>query len=228
PDGGGAGREAFARAARGGDALRPLERRGGLGALAHGVARDGGGRGGGSPAGAARGAALGGAGRIPRRVDVRVLRGGARATGGRGGRGSGALRRGATGARGSRGLALGRAARGAGVVDGGGGTGGGPRGRAARAGWRRPGEGCRARARAPGWGRSVSLPVDLMGVLQRAASARAGLWKEGVLTAIRLVHGGADCLPGITVDRFEQVAVVSLYRELSEREEGELTRAVAA
>lgn len=74
----------------------------------------------------------------------------------------------------------------------------------------------------------MSLPVDLMGVLQRAASARAGLWKEGVLTAIRLVHGGADGLPGITVDRFEQVAVVSLYRELSEREEGELTRAVAA
>lgn len=65
-------------------------------------------------------------------------------------------------------------------------------------------------------------------VVARAAAARAGLYREGVLTALRLVHGSADGLPGVTVDRFEQVAVISLYREFSTREEEALTRAVGA
>ena len=56
---------------------------------------------------------------------------------------------------------------------------------------------------------------------------RDPLWSPGQLTALRLVNGAADGLTGVTVDRFEQVAVVSLYRDLDEDEEQRLIAAVA-
>ena len=70
--------------------------------------------------------------------------------------------------------------------------------------------------------------AGLVRTVAQAAALRLALWEEGTLTAIRLVHGGADGLPGITVDRFAQVAVVSLYRELSADEEAALGHAVGA
>lgn len=81
-----------------------------------------------------------------------------------------------------------------------------------------------------GAGQGAALPAApaLGALLARAAARREGLWAEGHTTAVRLVHGAGDGLPDVTVDRFAHVAVVSLYRELTEGEEGRLTGAVAA
>ncbi|MCI0571367.1 MAG: class I SAM-dependent methyltransferase [Myxococcaceae bacterium] len=64
-------------------------------------------------------------------------------------------------------------------------------------------------------------------VVARAAARRERLWVPGHTTAVRLVHGEADGLPDVTVDRFAQVGVVSLYRELALDEEARLVDAVA-
>lgn len=64
-------------------------------------------------------------------------------------------------------------------------------------------------------------------LLQKAVARRQGLYREGELTALRWVHGAADGLEDITVDRFGPVAVVSLYRTFSEPEEQSLVDAVA-
>ena len=54
--------------------------------------------------------------------------------------------------------------------------------------------------------------------LRRAAERRAGLPASGT-TCYRVLQGAADGAPDVTVDRFEDVAVVSLYRELTASEE---------
>ena len=56
--------------------------------------------------------------------------------------------------------------------------------------------------------------------MRRAAEARRALAATPGLTCYRLANAEADCLPGITADRFGDVVVLSLYRELTEAEEG--------
>jgi 23S rRNA (cytosine1962-C5)-methyltransferase len=67
----------------------------------------------------------------------------------------------------------------------------------------------------------------LEGLLQKAVTRREPLWEEGRTTAVRLVNDAADGLAGVTVDRFAQVAVVSLYRTFEPAEEERLVEAVA-
>jgi len=63
--------------------------------------------------------------------------------------------------------------------------------------------------------------------LEAAVARREGLYREGELTALRWVHGAADGIGDVTVDRFGPVAVVSLYRTFSTNEERALTEAVS-
>ncbi|MET0402349.1 MAG: class I SAM-dependent methyltransferase [Cystobacter sp.] len=64
-------------------------------------------------------------------------------------------------------------------------------------------------------GREVSR-VEL---LRQAHARREPLRQRPDTTAYRLVHGAADGVPDVTVDVFEALHVVSLYRELSSEEE---------
>jgi 23S rRNA (cytosine1962-C5)-methyltransferase len=72
------------------------------------------------------------------------------------------------------------------------------------------------------------MTASLEARISAAIARRAPLWSPGQLTALRLVNGAADGIPGATVDRFEQVAVVSLYVDLDAAREAELVAAVAA
>ena len=56
-------------------------------------------------------------------------------------------------------------------------------------------------------------------ILRRAHERRAPLRAHPSTTAYRLVHGAADGVPDVTVDVFESLHVVSLYRDLSPDEE---------
>lgn len=61
----------------------------------------------------------------------------------------------------------------------------------------------------------MSLPARLEAALAR----RAPLASDPRTTAYRLINGAGDDLEGLTLDRFEDVLVLSLYRDLSEAEE---------
>jgi 23S rRNA (cytosine1962-C5)-methyltransferase len=68
----------------------------------------------------------------------------------------------------------------------------------------------------------------LLDSLRRAWERRAPLREDPRTTAFRLVHGGPDGVPDVTVDVFEYVHVVSLYRDFSPVEEAELLDAAEA
>jgi 23S rRNA (cytosine1962-C5)-methyltransferase len=68
----------------------------------------------------------------------------------------------------------------------------------------------------------------LVDILRRAWERRAPLREDPRTTAFRLVHGEPDGVPDVTVDCFEYVHVVSLYRDFSPAEEAELLDAVEA
>jgi 23S rRNA (cytosine1962-C5)-methyltransferase len=75
------------------------------------------------------------------------------------------------------------------------------------------------------------LPVDLSSLasaMRRAAEARRALSVQPGLSCYRLAHADADGLPGITADRFGDVGVLSLYRELSEQDEAAVLDAAVA
>jgi 23S rRNA (cytosine1962-C5)-methyltransferase len=52
---------------------------------------------------------------------------------------------------------------------------------------------------------------DLAALVQRAAERRGPLAERADTTAYRLAHGAADGLPGVAVDRFDDVLVVHLH-----------------
>ncbi len=56
-------------------------------------------------------------------------------------------------------------------------------------------------------------------ILRRAHARRAPLRESPDTTAYRLVHGAADGVPDVTVDVFESLQVVSLYRDFTPEEE---------
>ncbi|ATB41463.1 SAM-dependent methyltransferase [Cystobacter fuscus] len=56
-------------------------------------------------------------------------------------------------------------------------------------------------------------------LLRRAHERRTPLREQPGTTAYRLVHGAADGVPDVTVDVFESLHVVSLYRDFSPAEE---------
>ena len=61
--------------------------------------------------------------------------------------------------------------------------------------------------------------ASLVGVLRQARERRAPLRGDPRTTAYRLVNGAPDGLPDVTVDVFESLHVVSLYRDFSSEEE---------
>lgn len=63
--------------------------------------------------------------------------------------------------------------------------------------------------------------------LERARVRRAPLAGASATTAYRLVNAGGDGLPGLTVDRFGCVLVLSLYRELDPGSESAVVEAAA-
>jgi 23S rRNA (cytosine1962-C5)-methyltransferase len=63
--------------------------------------------------------------------------------------------------------------------------------------------------------------------LQAAKARRAPLLEDAATTALRLCHGEADGLPDVTVDLFDTVAVLSLYRAFDADDERRLADAVA-
>src|SRR5262249_7172224 len=93
---------------------------------------------------------------------------------------------------------------GAGRLDGGERTGGGARGAAARD--RAPGSADRGRRRAPRAGMS-----EARALLARALRRRAPLRGKEDTTAVRWLNGAADGAPGLTLDLFADVAVLSTY-----------------
>ena len=68
---------------------------------------------------------------------------------------------------------------------------------------------------------------DLQSRLERAWERRAPVRADAETTAFRAVNAEADALSDITVDLFDKVAVLSLYRTFSEDEERRLGEAVA-
>jgi 23S rRNA (cytosine1962-C5)-methyltransferase len=60
---------------------------------------------------------------------------------------------------------------------------------------------------------------ELQQALDRAAARRAPLRAEGATNAFRWVNGEGDGLPGLAVDGFADVCVLSLYRPLTPKEE---------
>ncbi len=64
-------------------------------------------------------------------------------------------------------------------------------------------------------------------VIERAYQRRSGLFASGQTTCARVLHGAADGAPDVTVDWFDGVAVMSLYREFTPEEEQQHLRAVA-
>jgi 23S rRNA (cytosine1962-C5)-methyltransferase len=68
----------------------------------------------------------------------------------------------------------------------------------------------------------------LVDVLRQAWERRAPLREDPRTTAFRLINGEPDGVPDVTVDLFESVHVVSLYRDFSRDEETELLEAVEA
>ncbi len=64
--------------------------------------------------------------------------------------------------------------------------------------------------------------------LRRARERRAPLGEEPRTTAYRLVNGAPDGVPDVTVDLFESLHVVSLYRDFSADEERDLLEAMDA
>ena len=68
----------------------------------------------------------------------------------------------------------------------------------------------------------------LVEVLRRARERRAALREAPHTTAYRLVHGAADGVPDVTVDVFEALHVVSLYRDFAPGEETALLEALDA
>lgn len=67
-----------------------------------------------------------------------------------------------------------------------------------------------------------------VGWLRAAVERRASLAADARTTAYRLVNGVADGLEGVTLDRFEDVLVLSLYRALSEEDERALVEQAGA
>lgn len=63
--------------------------------------------------------------------------------------------------------------------------------------------------------------------LQAAVDRRAPLAEDPRTTAYRLLNGAGDGTDGLTLDRFEDVLVLSLYREVGEAEERELVARIA-
>ena len=63
-------------------------------------------------------------------------------------------------------------------------------------------------------------------LLQRAFARRSILLADGSTTAVRAVNSRADDLPQVTVDWFDGVAVLSLYRAMSLEEEHALAQAL--
>ncbi|PTL82797.1 class I SAM-dependent rRNA methyltransferase [Vitiosangium sp. GDMCC 1.1324] len=70
--------------------------------------------------------------------------------------------------------------------------------------------------------------TSLANVLLQARERRAPLREDPRTTAFRLVNGGPDGVPDVTVDVFEYLHVVSLYRDFSPAEEQELLGAIEA
>lgn len=68
--------------------------------------------------------------------------------------------------------------------------------------------------------------ADLRSTLTRARARRGALWDSPHTNAFRVVNGEGDRLPDVTVDWFDQVAVLSLYREHSVDEEQALLDAL--
>ena len=64
-------------------------------------------------------------------------------------------------------------------------------------------------------------------LVQRAFQRRAGLFASGQTTCARVVHDAADGAPDVTVDWFDGVAVMSLYRSFTPDEEQQRVQAVA-
>jgi 23S rRNA (cytosine1962-C5)-methyltransferase len=65
-------------------------------------------------------------------------------------------------------------------------------------------------------------------LLRRASERRGPLWEEPRTTAYRLVNGEPDGMPDVTVDLFERVHVMSLYRDFSPAQEQALLDAAEA
>jgi 23S rRNA (cytosine1962-C5)-methyltransferase len=73
----------------------------------------------------------------------------------------------------------------------------------------------------------LANPDQLQHLLETARARRAPLESEA-LNAYRLVNGAGDGLPGLSLDRFDQVLILSLYETLSEHLEQALIERIAA
>jgi 23S rRNA (cytosine1962-C5)-methyltransferase len=62
-------------------------------------------------------------------------------------------------------------------------------------------------------------PVALVDLLRAARTRRGPLLSDPRTTAFRVLNGAADGVPDVTVDAFEDLSVVSLYRDLTPGEE---------
>ncbi len=63
---------------------------------------------------------------------------------------------------------------------------------------------------------TARTPKVLMGLLETAIERRAPLAADAQTTIYRLVNGEADGLPGLTMDRFGDAAVISLYEDAAQ------------
>ncbi|AGC46883.1 hypothetical protein MYSTI_05606 [Myxococcus stipitatus DSM 14675] len=68
----------------------------------------------------------------------------------------------------------------------------------------------------------------LVDTLRTAHARRGALLTDARTTAFRVLHGGADGVPDVTVDRFGGLYVVSLYRDFTASEEEALLDAAVA
>src|SRR4051812_8669546 len=64
-------------------------------------------------------------------------------------------------------------------------------------------------------------------LLQRAFERRSALLGSAATTALRLVNAHGDGIPDVTVDLFERVAVLSLYRAFTADEERAMAETIA-
>jgi 23S rRNA (cytosine1962-C5)-methyltransferase len=74
---------------------------------------------------------------------------------------------------------------------------------------------------------AVSSPEMLENALIHANNARSGLLKNPITNACRVFNAAGDGLPGITIDQFAEIMVISLYEELPPQDEEKLIEEIA-
>ncbi len=74
---------------------------------------------------------------------------------------------------------------------------------------------------------AISTPGFLENIIADAIYLRSSLIKNSHITAHRVFNAAGDGLPGLAIDRFEETLIISLYEELTPRDENALITEIA-